>query len=64
MIPNEILTAHEVATLLRVHYSTVMRLVRERKIPAFRLGTGGRGGDWRFVRSQLQQWMQETEVKP
>lgn len=59
MTPNEILTAHEVSAMLRVHYCTVMRLVRQRKIPAFRVG-----GDWRFVRAELQRWMQDTEVKP
>jgi excisionase family DNA binding protein len=37
---------------LRVHQSTVYRLIREQKLPAFRVGA-----DWRFNREAIERWM-------
>jgi excisionase family DNA binding protein len=40
-----VLTVRELAAYLRVHQTTVYRLLREQKLPAFRIGA-----DWRFNR--------------
>ena len=58
MIQTDIITAHEAADLLKVHYSTIMRLLHERKIPGFRVGA-----DWRLSRSSLDRWMKEGESR-
>jgi excisionase family DNA binding protein len=47
-----VLTVRELAGYLRVHQSTVYRLVRERKLRAFRVGA-----DWRFNRDEIERWM-------
>jgi excisionase family DNA binding protein len=52
-----ILTAKEVAEYLRCHISTVYRLAKNGKLPAFRLGA-----DWRFREDVLQNWL-DAELK-
>lgn len=52
-----ILTAKEVADYLRCHISTVYRLAKNGKLPAFRLGA-----DWRFREDALQNWL-DAELK-
>jgi excisionase family DNA binding protein len=47
-----IMTTAEVAAYLRVHLSTVYKLLRQRNIPAMRIGS-----DWRFNKSDLDEWM-------
>ena len=49
MTPKDILTAEEVAELLRIHPYTVRRLAREGKLPGFRIG-----GQWRFNRKEFE----------
>jgi excisionase family DNA binding protein len=46
-----ILTVAEVARYLRVHPSTIYRLLRIGKLPAFRLGS-----EWRFNREQIDEF--------
>ena len=58
MIQPDIITAREAAEYLHVHYSTIMRLLHERKIPGFRVGA-----DWRLRRSELDRWMKDGEIK-
>lgn len=50
MTPS-VLTLLEVADLLRVHPSTIYRLVKRRELPAFKVGT-----DWRFNRRAIDAW--------
>ena len=50
----EVLTLKELCDLLRVHPSTVYKLLREGKIPSFRVGS-----EWRFRRDVILQWMSE-----
>jgi excisionase family DNA binding protein len=52
------LTLPEVAKLLRVHESTIYRLLRRRELPAFKIGR-----DWRFRRDSIERWMREREQK-
>ena len=47
-----VLTVRELAGYLRVHQTTVYRLLKEKKLPAFRVGA-----DWRFNREAIDQWM-------
>ena len=44
----ETYTVDEVAEALKIHPYTVRRLVREGKIPAFKIG-----GQWRFNKNQI-----------
>ncbi len=44
----ETYTVEEVAKALKLHPYTVRRLVREGKIPAFKVG-----GQWRFSKNQI-----------
>ena len=51
MIPD-ILTAVEVATFLKVHPRTILRLAQDGRIPAMRLSK-----QWRFRRDRILEWM-------
>ena len=51
-IDGSILTIKEVAEYLKVNERTVYRLAGAKKIPAFKVG-----GTWRFVRSDIDQWI-------
>ncbi len=51
MLP-ELLNVEGVAKVLQLHAMTVYRLVREGKLPGFKVG-----GRWRFHRSALEDWM-------
>ena len=53
-IGDEILTVKEVCKLLQVHQSTVYKLIKEGRIPAFRIGS-----DWRFQKEGIVRWMAE-----
>jgi len=48
---NEVMTVNEVAEYLRVHNSTIYRLLKAGRIPAFHVGS-----DWRFNRKQIDVW--------
>jgi excisionase family DNA binding protein len=51
MASTNILTVPEVAEYLRVHRSTVYRLIKKRQIPSFRVGH-----DWRFRLDSIDHW--------
>jgi excisionase family DNA binding protein len=51
-IATGVLTVREVAEYLRVHQTTVYRLLKEQKLPGFRVGS-----DWRFNREMIDRWM-------
>jgi excisionase family DNA binding protein len=53
---STVLTLDEVAEFLRVHPSTVYRLVKKRHIPAFKMGS-----DWRFNLESVERWVKELE---
>ena len=48
---DDIMTVREVTEYLRIHRTTLYRLLKEKEIPAFRIGS-----DWRFSRTQLDKW--------
>ena len=45
------MTVREVSAYLRVHPSTVYRLLKHNQIPAFRIGS-----DWRFNIKAIDHW--------
>lgn len=49
---DEILTADEAAQLLRVSVKTVLKLARDGRLPAQKVGRA-----WRFHRTQLLDWV-------
>jgi excisionase family DNA binding protein len=48
---EQILTITELAAYLRVHPTTIYRLLREGGIPGFRVGNS-----WRFSQSAVEKW--------
>jgi excisionase family DNA binding protein len=55
---DEVLTVKEVCDLLQVHPSTLYKMVRQGRIPSFRIGT-----DWRFLRGRVERWMAELTMR-
>jgi excisionase family DNA binding protein len=51
-IDHEILTAKDVSELLKISEGTVYKMIREGRIPAFRVGS-----DWRFQKDQVVHWI-------
>jgi excisionase family DNA binding protein len=54
--PNKVMTVSEVSAYLRVHPSTIYRLLKKHRIPAFRVGS-----EWRFDIEDLELWRLEKE---
>jgi excisionase family DNA binding protein len=54
----QVLTVKEVCDLLRVHQTTLYRLIKAGGIPSFRIGS-----DYRFQQDLIERWMAE-ESKP
>lgn len=55
----KVLTVGEVATYLHVHPSTIYRLLRQGRLPAFRIGS-----DWRFSLENIDHWRLRGGVPP
>jgi excisionase family DNA binding protein len=51
---SQVLNASEVSEMLKIHTTTLYRMVREGKIPSFRVGT-----EWRFRLDEIERWMNE-----
>jgi len=56
---NELLTAEETCRYLKISQRTLYRYLRSHQIPAFKLGK-----EWRFVRSDLVQWIRDRTKGP
>jgi excisionase family DNA binding protein len=54
---HEILTMRDLCDLLRVHPTTLYKLIKKGKIPSFRIGT-----DWRFRRDKIKRWMADQSI--
>jgi excisionase family DNA binding protein len=52
----KVLTLEEVANYLRVHPSTIYRLLKKRQLPAFKVGS-----DWRFNLDSIDRWRSSAE---
>jgi excisionase family DNA binding protein len=55
-LSDEVMTTGELADYLRVHPSTVYKLLRRRDLPAFKVGS-----DWRFRRAEIERWMRAQQ---
>ena len=53
---GRILTVRDVSNYLRVHPSTVYKMLKRNQLPAFRVGS-----DWRFTVEAIDQWLASVE---
>jgi excisionase family DNA binding protein len=56
---EEVLTALEVANLLRIVRSTVYKMVKSGELPALKVRS-----DWQFNRVQIEEWMRSRMQEP
>jgi len=56
---DRVMTAKDVAAYLKVHYSTIYRLIKRHQLPAFHIG-----GEWRFNREHIDEWRAAQEKRP
>ena len=49
---SRVLTVQDLSMYLKVHPSTVYRMLKNKQIPAFRVGS-----DWRFNVELIDQWL-------
>jgi excisionase family DNA binding protein len=54
---HEVLTVKEICDLLQVPPATVYKMVRQGKIPSFRIGS-----EWRFRKDAILRWMAEKSM--
>ncbi len=55
---SAVMTMGEAAAYLHCHPTTLYRLAKAGKVPAFRLG-----GSWRFLRSEINRWIGERQLQ-
>ena len=55
---QEVLTVKDVCDLLRVHPSTLYKMIKEGKVPTFRIGS-----KWRFRKDAILRWMAEKSMQ-
>jgi excisionase family DNA binding protein len=53
------MTVREISAYLRVHPSTIYKLLHRGELPGFRIGT-----DWRFNAEVIDRWCLERNMKP
>jgi excisionase family DNA binding protein len=53
---GRILTVRDVSNYLRVHPSTIYKMLKRNQLPAFRVGS-----DWRFTVEAIDQWLASAE---
>lgn len=53
-----VMTVKDLCEYLRVHPSTVYKLLRRGELPAFRIGS-----DWRFSAEEIDRWCLERNTK-
>jgi excisionase family DNA binding protein len=56
---SELMTAVETCRYLKITQRTLYRYLQNHQIPAFKLGK-----EWRFVRSDLEQWIRDRTRRP
>jgi len=59
VMKSRVLTVQEVSSYLRVHPSTIYRMLKRNELPAFRVGS-----DWRFTVEALDEWRAKAEGGP
>lgn len=58
-LPDEILNLKEAGELLKMHPDVLARKAADEEIPGHRAGV-----QWRFVRTELIQWVREQTARP
>jgi excisionase family DNA binding protein len=53
---TDVVNVDGVAQFLHVHSSTVYRLLKQKRIPAFKVGS-----DWRFNMDSIERWVMKLE---
>jgi len=53
---SSILTIQDIAEYLRVHPTTIYRLLKKKQLPAFKVGR-----DWRFNLESIDRWRTDAE---
>ena len=53
------MTVRELATYLRVHPSTIYKLLSRRELPGFRIAS-----EWRFNSATIDQWLFGQNLRP
>ncbi len=56
-VSSRVLTVQEVSRYLKVHPSTIYRMLKRNELPAFRVGS-----DWRFTVEAIDQWRAKVEA--
>ena len=56
-LPPKVLTVRELSEYLRVHPTTVYRLLRAKQLPGFRVGS-----EWRFSVDMIDRWRSGEET--
>ena len=56
---ERVMTLDELAQFLRVHRSTVYRLLKNKDLPGFRIGS-----DWRFNVESIEHWLEAAQINP
>ncbi|MFQ5932737.1 MAG: helix-turn-helix domain-containing protein [Nitrospiraceae bacterium] len=54
LVKDELLTVAETCRYLKIAPRTLYRYIQNQRMPAFKLGK-----EWRFVRSDLVQWLRQ-----
>ena len=54
-MPEQLLTLEQVAEYLNVDRFTVYRLLAQKQLPAFKVGS-----QWRFKREMIEAWLQKN----
>lgn len=55
---RDILTVREICDLFQVHPSTLYKMIKQGKIPAFRIGS-----EWRFRKDVIMRWMAQWSME-
>lgn len=55
---ENLLTVKEIASYMKINERTIYKLAKEKQIPALKIG-----GTWRFNRSVIDKWVNETMTK-
>jgi len=57
-VTSPVMTVAEICQLLRIHQTTLYRMIKKHEIPYFRMGS-----DYRFNRQVIDEWRRAQEVK-
>jgi len=57
-LTSPVFTVKEVSDYLKVHQSTIYRLLKRGSIPGWKLGS-----DWRFNKNEIDRWIAEQTAR-